>query len=58
MKIVFTIIIVLVWLAIFITLMDIVDHSYGGAAKLLSIAGIIAATYGGYKLIQFIFKKL
>ena len=59
MKIVFTIVIVLVWLAIFITLIGVVDNPYyGGAAKLLSVAGIIAATYGGYKLIRQIFKKL
>ena len=58
MKIVFTIIIVLVWLAIFITLMDVVDNSYySGGARILSVAGIIAATYGGYKLIRYFFTK-
>jgi len=58
MKIVFTIIIVLVWLAIMAKLIDIPGNHYiSVATQFLAVAGMIAASYGGFKLIQYIFKK-
>lgn len=58
MKIVFTIIIVLVWLAVIAALVDIPgNHYYSGAEQFLSVAGMIGASYGGYILIRHIFKK-
>lgn len=58
MKVVFTIIIVLVWLAIIAQLIDIPGNRYhSGAEQFLSVAGMIGASYGGYKLIQYIFKR-
>jgi len=54
-KSVFIVIIVLVWLAIMIPLWNIVvDKYYSDSIHLLSVAIMIAASYGGYKLI---FKK-
>jgi hypothetical protein len=56
MKIVFTIVIILVYIA---TMMFLFDGLAGSsdAISILSLAGMIALTYGGYKLIQFIFKQ-
>ena len=55
MKIVFTIVIVLVYLAIMNSLIAVVINS--GDFPFLAFAGIIGLTYGGFKLIQYIFKK-
>ena len=58
MKIIFTIIVVLVWLAIMAALIDMPGNRYvSDAVQFLSVAGMIAASYGGFKLIQYIFKK-
>ena len=57
MKIVFTIIIVLVYLAVMIPLLNEFFDGNNLVLKLLSLAGIIGLSYGGFKLIQFIFKK-
>lgn len=58
MKVVLTIIIILVWLAIMATLIDIPDNKYeSGGIRFLSVAGMIGASYGAYKLIQYIFRK-
>jgi len=56
MKIVFTIIIILVYIAIMIQLINVLAHS-NDTLSILSLAGIIGLSYGGFKLIQFIFKK-
>ena len=58
MKIIYTIIVVLVWFAIIAALIDIPGNRYhSGSAQFLSVAGMIGASYGGYKLIRYIFKK-
>lgn len=58
MKVVFTIIVILVWLAIMAALIDIPGNHYrSGAEQFLSVAGMLGASYGGYILIRYIFKK-
>lgn len=57
MKVVFTIIIVLVYFAVLIPLLNEFFDGKDFILKLLSVAGIIGLSYGGYKLIRYIFQK-
>jgi hypothetical protein len=57
MKCILTIITVLIYAAIMIQLVDSFANGESSVA-LLSLAGIIGLTYGGFKLIQLIFRKL
>ena len=56
MKIVFTIIIVLVYIGIMFELIHPLTKG-DGAEPVFALAAIIGLSYGGFKLIQYIFKK-
>jgi len=56
MKVVVTIIIVLVYFAILIPLLNEFFDGDDFVLKILSLAGIIGLSYGGFKLIQHLFK--